>query len=68
MHARPDVGGLLAAARETAAEVRTLGDYERAQMIVLLQASIATQPFGYDLTARRLADYFCAEVWRLARH
>jgi len=68
MHAPPSVHGLLAAAHETAAEVRTMGDYQRAQMIVMLQASIATQRFGYDLMAVRLADYFCAEVWRLARH
>jgi len=68
MHAQPNVGELLAAAHKTAAEVRTLGDYERAQMIVMLEASIATQAFGYDLMALRMADYFCEEVWRLARH
>jgi hypothetical protein len=68
MGAQPTLGDLLATAHQTAAEVRTLGDYERAQMIVALQAEVTTQRFGHDLTTRRLADYFRAEVWRLARH
>jgi hypothetical protein len=37
-------------------------------MIVALQAEIATRPFDHDPMACRLSDYFCAEVWRLARH
>ena len=68
MDSRPTLGGLLGTAQMTAAEVRTLGDYEHAQMIVELQAEAATRRFGDNMTTRRLAQYFMAEVWPLARH
>ena len=64
----PSFGYLIASAHQTAAEVRTIGDYDRAQMVVALRAAIATQRFGHDHMARRLRDDFCAEAWRLARH
>jgi hypothetical protein len=65
---RTPLDDLLIIAQETAAEIRTMADYEEAQMIVALQAEIATRPFDHDPMACRLSDYFCAEVWRLARH
>ena len=61
-------GYLLATAHQTAAEVRTIDDYDRAQMVVALRAAIATQRFGHDLMARRLAEHLCAKTSRLARH
>jgi hypothetical protein len=68
MDAQLFLGELLAFAQETAAELRTSGDFARARLMVDPQAEIATQPYADDLMARRLADYFRAEVWRLARH
>ena len=59
---------LLAYADETAAEIRTLGDYEKAQTVVAIRAEIARNRLGHGEMARRLCEHFKAEVWRLARH
>ena len=61
-------GYLIITAREAAAEVRTLGDYERAQLVLALRAAIATQRLGHDPMAMELRNLFLAEAWRLARH
>ena len=68
MGIRSSVSDLLILAQQAADEIRTIGDPERAETIVAMRAEIATQRFGHDLMGRRLADYFRAEVWRLARH
>jgi hypothetical protein len=61
-------GYLIATAHDAAAEIRTLGDYDRAQLVLALRAAIATERLGQDPIASELRNFFLTEAWRLARH
>ena len=62
------VGELLAAAGETAAEVRAIGSLRKAEELIARRAERATNYLPEGEMKRRLREHFRVEVWRLAMH